>query len=211
MQKILNRHQAGRLLAEHLQDYASQANVLILALPRGGVPIAYEIAQALRLPFDVYLVRKLGVPGHEEYAMGALTLETGPLLDTHIIRSLDITDDAVKDVISREQQELIRRERRYRGSRAALNVAGQTVILVDDGLATGATMSAAVKALQKLGAKKIVIAVPVAPQDTCNKLQREVDELICLYTPEPFYGVGAWYEDFTQVEDQEVLNLLEFS
>jgi predicted phosphoribosyltransferase len=203
-----DRTEAGRLLAERLGAYAGCPDVLVLGLPRGGVPVAREVARALGAPLDVFLVRKLGVPGHEELAMGALASGGVCVLNDEAVRELRIPRRIIEAVASRELRELRRRERAYRGGRPAPDVRGRTVILVDDGLATGATMRAAVAALRRLGPARIVVAVPVAPPSTCRDLCDEADECVCIITPEPFQAVGLWYEDFSQTTDDEVRTLL---
>ncbi|HEU4620478.1 MAG TPA: erythromycin esterase family protein [Gammaproteobacteria bacterium] len=203
-----NRREAGRRLAAHLTAYANRPDVLVLALPRGGVPVAFEVARALKAPLDVFLVRKLGVPGYEELAMGAIATGGVRVLNEEVVKGLDIPDYLIDAVAAKEQEELRRRERLYRGSRPLPDIRGRTVILVDDGLATGATMLAAVKALRQQQPARIVVAVPTAAADTCEKLRAEADEVICAITPTPFYGVGRWYEDFSQTTDQEVRDLL---
>jgi len=203
-----DRHEAGRLLAEKLKAYAHRLEVLVLALPRGGVPVAYEVARALGAPLDVFLVRKLGVPGHEELAMGAVATGGVRVLNEQIVRALRIPDDVIDAVTMREQEELARRERLYRGDRPLPDVRGRTVILVDDGLATGATMHAAIAALRQQQPARIVVAVPTAAPETCQALRAEVDDVVCAITPEPFYSVGLWYEDFSQTTDDEVRDLL---
>jgi len=180
----------------------------VLALPRGGVPVAYEVARALNAPLDVFLVRKLGVPGYEELAMGAIATGGVRVLNDQLVGGLRIPDYIVDEVAASEQQELTRRERLYRGDRPAPDVRGRTVILVDDGLATGATMLAAVKALRQQQPARIVVAVPTASPETCEQLRAEVDDIICAITPEPFHAVGLWYEDFSQTKDEEVRDLL---
>ncbi len=203
-----DRADAGRVLAGMLSAYANREDVLVLALPRGGVPVGYEVAQALRAPLDVFLVRKLGVPGQEELGMGALATGGVRVLNDAVLRSLDIPPDVVEAVTARERNELERRERLYRDDLPPPNVRGRTVILVDDGLATGSTMRAAVTALRRQGPARIVVAVPAAAAATCNELRAEADEVVCPATPEPFYSVGAWYEDFAQTTDQQVHDLL---
>ena len=202
-----DRTEAGRLLVGKLAAYANRADVIVLALPRGGVPVAYEVARALNAPLDVFLVRKLGIPGHEEFAMGAIAAGGVRVLNDQTVRALRISDHVIEAVAAKEQQELDRRARLYRGDRPPPDLRGKTVILVDDGLATGATMLAAVKALRQQ-AGRIVVAVPIAPPETCEQLREEVDEIICAVTPEPFYAVGCWYEDFSQTTDEEVRDLL---
>lgn len=204
-----DRHEAGTCLARKLIAYHGDKNVVVLGLPRGGVPVAYEIAQALNAPLDTFEVRKLGVPGHEEFAMGAIGSGGVWHLDEETIGALSISDKQVADVVAREWRELERREKLYRDSRPRPNVAGKTVILVDDGIATGSSMHAAIAALRRRDPARIVVAVPVAPRETYAALSREVDELVCVATPEPFYAVGACYEDFGQVSDDEVRQLLD--
>jgi predicted phosphoribosyltransferase len=203
-----DRSEAGRLLASKLAAYGNHPDVLVLALPRGGVPVAYEVARALGAPLDVFLVRNLGVPGHEELAMGAVATGGVRVLNDQVVRALRIPDYVIDAVTAQEQQELTRRERLYRGGRPPPDVRGRTVILVDDGLATGATMHAAIKALRQLQPARLVVAVPTAAPETCEALRAEVDEVICAITPEPFYAVGLWYEDFSQTTDEEVRDLL---
>jgi predicted phosphoribosyltransferase len=205
---FLDRRDAGRRLAVELSDYADQNDLLVLALPRGGVPVAYEVARALHAPLDVFMVRKLGVPGYEELAMGAIATGGLRVLDEDLIRMLDLPKEIIDRVTAAEMRELERREREYRGDRPPLDVRGHTVILVDDGLATGSTMRAAIAALKKEGAKRIVVAVPVAPPETCEALKVQVDDVVCAVTPEPFRAVGLWYRDFSQTTDEEVRDLL---
>jgi predicted phosphoribosyltransferase len=203
-----DRRDAGRRLAAELSDYADQSDVLVLALPRGGVPVAYEVARALHAPLDVFMVRKLGVPGYEELAMGAIATGGLRVLDQELLRMLDIPRDVIERVTAIETSELERRERQYRGDRPPPDVRGRTVILIDDGLATGSTMRAAIAALKKEGSKRIVVAVPVAPPETCEALRAQVDDVVCAVTPEPFRAVGLWYGDFSQTTDEEVRDLL---
>ena len=203
-----NRREAGKQLAARLVAYAGIPDLLILALPRGGVPVAFEVARALGSPLDVFLVRKLGVPGHEELAFGAIASGGVRVLNPAVLEMLDIPYDVIEAVTRREQQELERRQRIYRDDRPPPELRGRTVILVDDGLATGASMRAAIAAVGAQGARRIVVAVPVAAQQTCDELGAEVDDIICLETPEPFYGVGWWYENFSQTPDTEVHDLL---
>ena len=203
-----DRREAGRLLAAMLPAYANRPDVLVLALPRGGVPVAYEVARALGAPLDVFLVRKLGVPGYEELAMGAVATGGVRVLNDEIVTGLRLPGYVIDAVAAREQQELGRRERLYRDSRPAPDVRGRTVILVDDGLATGATMQAAIRALRQQRPDRIVVAVPVAARTTCEMLRPEVDDIACASTPEPFQAVGYWYEDFSQTTDDEVRDLL---
>jgi len=203
-----DRREAGRLLAEKLTAYADRPDVLVLALPRGGVPVAYEVARALRAPLDVFIVRKLGVPGYEELAMGAVATGGVRVLNDQVVNGLRIPDYVIDAVTAWEQQELARRESLYRGERPPPDVRGKTVILVDDGLATGSTMQAAVAALRQQQPARIVVAVPTAAPETCEALRTEVDEVICAITPEPFHSVGLWYKDFSQTTDDEVRELL---
>jgi predicted phosphoribosyltransferase len=203
-----NRRHAGQLLARKLAHYADRPDVLVLALPRGGVPVAYEVAHALHAPMDVFLVRKLGVPGYEELAMGAVATGRVRVLNDTIVAGLGIPDYLIDAVAAKELEELKRSERIYRGGQPPPDVRGRTVILVDDGLATGATMLAAIKALRQLQPARIVVAVPTAAPDTCEALRAEVDEVVCAITPEPFDAVGRWYEDFSQTTDEEVRELL---
>ena len=203
-----NRREAGRILASLLMKYADRDDVLVLALPRGGVPVGFEVAQALRAPLDVFIVRKLGVPGHDELAMGAIATGGVRVLNDDVVMSLELEPEVIDTVAAREEKELARRERLYRGARPAPDVHGRTVILVDDGLATGSTMRAAVAALRKQRPARIVVAVPVAAPETCEEFTTEVDEVVCAATPRMFNGVGRWYEDFSQTTDEEVHELL---
>jgi putative phosphoribosyl transferase len=204
-----DRREAGQFLASKLTEYADRPDVLVLALPRGGVPVAYEVAKALHAPLDVFLVRKLGVPGHEELAMGAIASGGVLVLNEEVVRGLRITEDVLESVIAAEQKELERRERMYRGDRPPPDVRGRTVILVDDGLATGSSMRAAVAALRQQGPARIVVAVPIGASETCAGFEREADDVICAVTPQPFHAVGLWYRDFSQTTDEEVHELLE--
>ena len=204
-----NRADAGRRLAEQLVGYVGEPDVLVLGLPRGGVPVAYEVAAALEAPLDVFVVRKLGVPGHEELAMGAIATGGVRVLNEEVVRGLGIGDEVLDAVAAREAEELARREALYRGDRPPPEVDGKVVILVDDGLATGSTMRAAVAALRQQGPSRIVVAVPVAAAQTCDVLAREADDVVCALTPEPFYAVGLWYADFSQTSDDEVHELLQ--
>lgn len=204
-----DRVEAGQVLASELGAYVGQPNVLVLALPRGGVPVAFEVAQALHAPLDVFLVRKLGVPGHEELAMGAIASGGVRVLNRSVVDSLSIPDHVIAAVAVQEQRELERREHAYRGNRPDPEVRGRTVLLVDDGLATGATMRAAAAAIRAQEPRRLVVAVPVAARETCDEFRDEVDEVVCAITPEPFYAVGVWYGDFSQTTDEEVHELLE--
>jgi predicted phosphoribosyltransferase len=205
---FLNRQDAGRRLAIQLEDYADRSDALVLGLPRGGVPVAFEVAERLDLPLDVFVVRKLGVPGQEELAMGAIASGGVCVLDRELIRRLGVTPEQIDAVAKQETAELERRERRYRDELPPPDVEDRVVILVDDGLATGATMRAAAEALRQLGPKRIVVAVPIAAKSTCDAFRDQVDETICLVTPEQFYAVGLWYDDFTPTTDEEVRDLL---
>jgi predicted phosphoribosyltransferase len=206
--RFRDRREAGRLLAGKLTGYANRRDVLVLALPRGGVPVAYEVAGALRAPLDLFVVRKLGVPGHEKLAIGALAPDGVRILNQEVVKALDIPEVIIDEVAAQQLEELKRRERLYRGSRPPLDLRGRTVILMDDGLATGATMRAAIRALRQQQPARIVVAVPTASPDTCEALGGEADEVICAMTPRPFLSVGHWYDDFTQTTDEEVRRLL---
>jgi predicted phosphoribosyltransferase len=203
-----DRSEAGRVLASKLGEFSGRNNVVVLALPRGGVPVGYEVAQALRAPLDVFVVRKLGTPGQEELAMGALAPGGITVLNREVIQALGIPQQTIDAVVTREQQELERREREYRDGRPAASIRGNIAILVDDGLATGSSMRVAAKALRKEAAAQIVVAVPVASPSTCAEFEAEVDKVVCATTPEPFWAVGQWYRDFSQTTDEEVRELL---
>jgi predicted phosphoribosyltransferase len=206
--KFANRAEAGRQLAEKLIAYRGQASAIVLGLPRGGVPVAYEVAQRLGLPLDVFVVRKLGVPGYEELAMGAIASGNVLVLNDDVMRALPNAEAMLEAVRAREKVELQRRETRYRQDRPAPDLNGRVVILVDDGLATGATMRAAAAALRKQGVGKIVVAVPVGAPETCQEIEAVADETICAIMPPYFHGVGQFYEDFSQTSDEEVRELL---
>ena len=210
MTRFHDRAEAGQYLAAELDAYRGRQDVLVLALPRGGVPVAFEIARALGVPLDVFLVRKLGVPGHEELALGAIATGGLRVLNDEVVRAVGLSDAVIERITDREQQELLRRERSYRQDRPPPDVRGRTVILVDDGLATGATMRAAARALRQQDPAHLVVAVPVASEETCRQFQdaREADEVVCALTPEPFLAVGYWYDDFSQTTDEEVRDLL---
>jgi predicted phosphoribosyltransferase len=203
-----DRVQAGRRLAEKLQHYRDRPGVIVLALPRGGVPVGFEVSRALHAPLDVFLVRKLGVPGREELAMGAIASGGTRVLNEELLGMLPVPPRIIDEVTARERRELARREQLYRGDRPGPEVRGRTVILVDDGLATGSTMRAAVQALRQLKPARIVVAVPVGARDSCAEFAREADESICALAPDPFYAVGAWYEDFEPTTDDQVRMLL---
>jgi putative phosphoribosyl transferase len=208
-----NREEAGRLLAQALAEYVGRPNLVVLGLPRGGVPVARIVADFLGAPMDVFLVRKLGVPWQPELGFGAIaeTAGTDPpvrVIDQGLVKECELTPEVIEEIAAREQREIDRRSRLYRGTHSLIDLHGQEVIIVDDGLATGSTMLAAVRALRQQGAKRIVVAVPVSPPGTCDAMRREADEVVCLSSPEPFYSVGTWYEDFTQVTDREVQHAL---
>jgi putative phosphoribosyl transferase len=204
-----DRTEAGKHLATKLLSYKDQQDVLVLALPRGGVPVAFEVARALRVPLDIFLVRKLGVPGHEELAMGAISTGGVRVLNEDTVDYLRIPEHVIDAVAGEELKELERRELAYRGNRPEPDVKGKTVILIDDGLATGSTIRAAAKALRQQGPARIVVAVPVSAPETCDEYRIGVDEIICAVTPKRFLGVGRWYLDFSQTTDEEVRDLLE--
>ena len=206
--RFRDRRAAGERLAAELTTYAGRSDVLVLALPRGGVPVAFEVAEALRAPLDVFVVRKLGLPGHEEFAMGAIASGGVRVVDDEVLRHYRVSREALEAVSAAEQRELERREREYRGDRPFPEVRGRTVILVDDGLATGATMRAAVEALRLQQPAAVVVGVPVAAPETCDAFRDVADDIVCAATPHPFYAVGLWYEDFSQTGDDEVRALL---
>ena len=203
-----DRAEAGRLLAEELVRYATRRNVIVLALPRGGVPVAFEVALVLHAPLDVFVVRKLGTPGQPELAMGAIATGGIRVLNMPVIEGLGIPMTVIDQVTAVEEQELKRRELAYRGRPSEPTVSGRTVILIDDGVATGATMRAAIRALNAQRPERLIVAVPTAAASTYSELQSEVDEFVALMTPEPFFGVGTWYQDFSQTSDAEVSDLL---
>ena len=207
--RYTDRTQAGILLAQKLAAYAGRHDVIVLALPRGGVPVAFEIARALQAPLDVLLVRKLGVPGHEEYAMGAIATGGVCILQSDVIRQLAIPQASVDDLVQRKQEELAQREKLYRSNRPAPKLEGCIVIVVDDGLATGSTMLAAIHALRQARPARMIIAIPVGARESVARLQAEVDEVVGLSIPENFQAVGLWYEDFNQTSDDEVIHLLD--
>jgi predicted phosphoribosyltransferase len=208
-ERFRDRLQAGRELgAVVAKRYGGRDDVIVLGLPRGGVPVAKGVAEALGAPLDVFIVRKLGVPGHEELAMGAIASGGVRVLNRDVLDYVPVSGQAIESVAAREQRELQRREQAFRGDKPPLDVSGKTVIVVDDGLATGSTMRAAVRALRQMGPAAVVVAVPVAAAQTCDELRAEADDVICLRTPEPFQAVGLWYEDFEQTTDDEVHDLL---
>jgi predicted phosphoribosyltransferase len=206
--RFRDRSEAGQVLAEELSRYAGRDDVVVLALPRGGVPVGYEIAKALGAPLDVFVARKLGVPGYPELAMGAISSGGVAVLDQALVQRLGISEDAIRQVVAHEKRERERREVAYREGRPPFDLKGKTVILVDDGLATGATMRAAAGAVTEHGPERVIVAVPVAAAQTCDEFRGHVDEIICAITPEPFYAVGLWYENFDQTTDDEVRELL---
>lgn len=208
VEPFVDRHAAGRELAEHLSDFAGSEDVVVIGLPRGGVPVAYEVARALGAPLDTLVVRKLGVPGHEELAMGAIASGGVEVRNEQVIASSGVDDDTIEAVAGHERAELKRRERAYRGDRGPVDVAGRTALVVDDGLATGATMRAAVSTLRERGAAVIVVAVPIAASAVCAEMGELVDEVVCVRTPDPFVAIGLWYHDFEPTSDDEVRHLL---
>ena len=208
-----NREEAGRLLAQALVEYEGRPNLVVLGLPRGGVPVAHIVSDFLGAPMDVFLVRKLGVPWQPELGFGAIAETAGNdppvrVIDQGLVEECALTPKTIEEIAAREQHEIDRRSRLYRGTRSLVDIHGKEVIIVDDGLATGSTMLAAVRALRHQNAKRIVVAVPIGPRDTCDAMRREADEVVCLSSPQPFEAVGAWYEDFTQVTDREVQDAL---
>src|SRR5512138_1686132 len=210
-QAFTDRRDAGRVVASRLASYAGRDDVIVLALPRGGVPVAYEVASALRVPMDVFLVRKLGTPGHRELAMGAIASGGVRVLNQDVVQWYGISEPAIERIVGEEQEELARRERAYRGDRPAPDLASRIVILIDDGLATGSTMRAAAQAVRAHNPARVVIAVPVGAAQTCGELGAVADEVICARTPEPFSAVGQWYLNFEQTDDDEVRELLQKS
>jgi putative phosphoribosyl transferase len=209
MRRFAGRTEAGEVLAEALEQYRDREDVIVLALPRGGVPVAFGVAEHLRVPLDIFLVRKLGFPGHEEFAIGAIASGGIRVLNPAAMQMGHVSQDEIDAIAAREEIELDRREQEYRGDRPYPTIAGKTVILVDDGLATGSTMRAAVVALRQQNPAKIIVAVPVASADACEMLSREADEVLCASIPEPFHAVGLWYDDFSQTSDEEVKELLQ--
>jgi putative phosphoribosyl transferase len=209
VEQFRDRTEAGQVLATKLAAYANRPDVVVLALPRGGVPVAFEIARALHAPLDVIIVRKLGVPGQKELALGAIASGGVRVLNDDVVQMLAISDEVINEIAVQEQHEVERRERLYRADRPAIDVHGRTVILVDDGIATGATMRAAVTAVRQFQPAHIIIAVPAAASSTCDEFAAEVDELVCIIRPEAFFAVGFWYKHFSQTTDEEVRDLLQ--
>jgi putative phosphoribosyl transferase len=209
--RFRNRHEAGQRLAAELGTYVRRPGVFVLALPRGGVPVAAEVARVLDAPLDVFLVRKVGLPGHEEFAMGAIASGGTVMINEDVTHTYRVDEQAIAAMVEREQRELERRERRYRGDRPHPDLRDRTVILVDDGLATGSSMRAAVEAVRRHQPREVVVAVPVAPRETCEAFAAVVDRVVCAATPEPFHAVGLWYDDFSQTTDDEVNEILDRS
>ncbi len=208
MRRLRDRREAGRILAAELMSYAGRPEVVVLGLPRGGVVVAYEVAAALRAPLDIFMVRKLGVPGHEELAMGAIASGGVLTLNDDVVSTLGITPEQIDAAVQRQQAVLEQREAVYRGAAPPLRLEGKTVIVVDDGLATGASMRTALRALRQHDPGRLVVAVPVGPESTCRELAADAEEVVCAVMPDPFQAVGAWYQDFSQTEDEEVVDLL---
>jgi putative phosphoribosyl transferase len=209
MQLFRDRDHAGQVLAEKLVQYRGRPDVVVLGLPRGGIPVAFQVSQFLLAPLDVFIVRKIGVPGHEELALGAIASGGGIALNHDVLAASRLGRKGLEALIKDEERELVRREILYRGDRLPLDVRDKIAILVDDGLATGASMKAAISALRKYSPQKIVVAVPVSAPETCDELSRLIDEIICAFMPDPFFAVGIWYDDFSQTSDEEVKELLE--
>jgi len=211
MANFIDRTDAGKKLAEKLNKYKDKKGVIVLGLPRGGVPVAFEVAEAIDAPLDVFIVRKLGVPGQPELAMGAIASGGIRVMNENVVRRSGVSEQQIEEIAEKELQELKEREEIYRGARPDIEISGKTVLLVDDGLATGASMRAAVSALKELDPEKIVVAVPTAPADTCKEFESIVDDVICLRTPSPFWGVGGSYQNFSQTTNEEVRDFLERS
>ncbi|MFO7837635.1 MAG: phosphoribosyltransferase [Candidatus Thorarchaeota archaeon] len=211
MNRFEDRREGGRKLAKELAEYEDQNDVMVLGLPRGGVPVAYEIAESLDAPLDVLIVRKLGLPYNQEVAFGAIASGGIKTINQDMVHRADLTQESIEQVVQKEQKELERRQKQYGSALLEADIEDKTIILADDGMATGATMRAAVKGLKQAGAKRLVVAVGTAPPDTLRELDSMVDDTVSLVTPSPFFGVGAWYEDFSQTTDEEVRNLLERS
>lgn len=209
MHRFRNRTEAGKALASKLAKFAGREDVVVLGLPRGGVPVAYEVASALRLPLDVFVVRKIGVPGHEELAMGAVASGGIRVMNEDVLGMLRIDEDEIEEVARKELDEIVRREKAYRNHRAPVSVDGKTVLLVDDGIATGSTMLAAIEALRRQFVRRIVVAVPVMAASSLPEFQKEADEVVTVTAPEDFVAVGQWYDDFSQTTDREVEALLD--
>lgn len=206
--RFRNRREAGRLLGERLADHAGLPRLIVLALPRGGVPVGFEVAKALEAPLDVFVVRKIGVPGYEELAMGAVASGGTRVVNEEVVAALGLTEDQFAAAAAAETAEVERRDRLYRGDRSPIDAHGRNVILVDDGLATGSTMRAAALAVREQEPESLAVAVPVAAKETCNEFRADVDEIVCAFTPEPFLAVGVWYDDFRPTSDDEVRELL---
>lgn len=206
--RFRDRVEAGQLLARSLMAYANRSDVIVLGLPRGGVPVAFEVARALQVPMDICLVRKLGVPSHKELAMGAIASDGVRVLNYDVVGWLGISGNVIDEVATKELRELQRRDRAYRGDRPPPDLRDRTVLLVDDGIATGATIKAAISVIQKENPQRIVVAVPVAAAETCQELRQQVEEVVCLKTPQPFHAIGLWYDNFAQTTDGEVCALL---
>lgn len=208
MERYTDRGEAGKILAEHLIEYKNKANTYILALPRGGVPVAFAIARALSVPLDVILVRKLGVPGHNELAFGAIASGSTIIFNQDIVHSLTLDEQVIKTVIAKEKKELTRRQKAYRGERSFPVLKNKAVILADDGMATGATMRAAIESVSQHQPASVIVAVPVAAYGTCEEISPLIDRLVCPFRPQNFYAVGLWYDNFDQTTDEEVSELL---
>lgn len=209
--RFRDRFDAGRRLGRALASHVAESHLLVLALPRGGVPVGYEVARALNAPLDLMLVRKLGVPGHEELAMGAIASGGIRIVSDDVVAAFGIPERVIATVAANEEEELDRQQRMYRDDRPPPPVRDRSIVLVDDGLATGSTMRAAAAALRSERPERLTVAVPVAPVESCTELSREVDEVVCLYSPQPFFAVGNWYDDFSQISDEEVRQLLQLA